>query len=74
MNESKNKRVVHFKLHKDYGNFGDERAWTFKEWYDGKPEGDPNSRYVLRKEDFKSLQKVIENYLEEGFTIEINNK
>jgi len=72
--EKKVVKTVHFKFHKDYGNFDDERVWTFKERYNGEPNGDPYKYYVLRKENFNQLQNVIEGYLEKGYTIEIKNK
>lgn len=57
------------KFEKDYDG---GLAWLIQESYDNVI-SDPFSRKVLRREYFDNLQEVVQDYLEKGFTVEIDN-
>tara|TARA_R110002110_G_scaffold308103_1_gene521759 strand:+ start:586 stop:828 length:243 start_codon:yes stop_codon:yes gene_type:complete len=64
------KKVAHITYTDDYGGL---RAWLIQESYDGVIHN-PVSHMVVKREYFSRLQGMIEDYLSEGFDVEIKNK
>ena len=64
------KKVAHITYTDDYGGI---RAWLIQESYDGKI-SDAYSHMVVKREHFNKLQKIVQDYLSDGFDIEITNQ
>ena len=69
---SEYKRVAHITYTDNYGNKGNQ-AWLIKETINGKPNGDPYSTKVAKREHFMILQDIVLDYLENDWEIEIKN-
>jgi hypothetical protein len=64
------KKVAHITFTEDYGGL---RAWLIQESYDGVIHN-PVSHMVVKREHFNKLQGMVQDYLSEGFDVEIKNQ
>ncbi len=64
------KKVAHITFTEDYGGL---RAWLIQESYDGVIHN-PVSHMVVKREHFNKLQGIVQDYLSEGFDVEIKNQ
>lgn len=64
------KKVAHITYTDDYGGI---RAWLIQESYNGVIH-DSASHMVVKREHFNKLQQIVQDYLSDGFDIEITNQ
>ena len=70
------KKVAHITYTDNYGytdDYGGIRAWLIQESYNGVIHN-PVSHMVVKREHFNKLQKIVKDYLSDGFDIEITNQ